>query len=432
MCQVRTLLLGAGAEAPLGIGTGADFTLNTFCKKDRNMYDALAEYYRGCPSQTTHAVPRYQRQFLLSSKSPLFKQLLESVLRDQQLVQKVFLDAGTSISENDLEVARRDLITNNKLDVGHFTADALSELMNLIVEYDDSLACIAATHGMESAHYGLLESYYSSLISPVQNESRIWKLINFYWTAFFYIIKPILKDAPKHEGAEWTKSDYLAVLNNLPTAVDGIFMNKESIINSAERPYHQPCAMDSFDYALTTNYTPYTECLFNGSEQELDNKIAWLSGRIDLFERIDTLSTFNIRKLSSPNMNHCSFPFLMCQSPVKPIVNSIQIREYSKALAFLDASDEIAVLGYSFCQEDTHIVTMVSEALNRNLEMRLIYFNYCHGADTTSTGKVRRDLFKKLRLNDERQLNQIEVVQLSEGDPAPFLQYARYGHKSQN
>ena len=119
MCQVRTLLLGAGAEAPLGIGTGADFTLNTFCKQDRNMYDALAEYYRGCPSQTTHAVPRYQRQFLLSSKSPLFKQLLESVLRDQQLVQKVFLDAGTSISENDLEVARRDLITNNKLDVGH-------------------------------------------------------------------------------------------------------------------------------------------------------------------------------------------------------------------------------------------------------------------------------------------------------------------------
>lgn len=79
MCQVRTLLLGAGAEAPLGIGTGADFTLNTFYKKDRNMYDALAEYYRDRPSETSHTVPRYQRQFLLSSKSPQFKQLLKGL-----------------------------------------------------------------------------------------------------------------------------------------------------------------------------------------------------------------------------------------------------------------------------------------------------------------------------------------------------------------
>lgn len=431
MCCIRTILLGAGTETPLAVGSGADFTLNTFYRRNRALYDALADFYQHGFNESHVAIPRYQRQFLLSRNSPLFMKVLTLVLNNHHLTQKLLLDAGVSVSESKLNDARKQLNSPDGLEKNCFTADELTELMSLIVDYDKSLEEIAAVHGMDNSHYGLLESYYSSLISPNQNESRVWKLINFYWTAFFYISKPILENEWGPKEAEWTKQNYLNVLNDLPVAVSSIYSNMYNIIDRAEKPYHQRCAIDAFDHVLTTNYTPYSEYFFSAQSENIsDSNIAWLSGKLSQFERIDTLSTFDIRTEPEYAISRSFFPFLMCQSPVKPIVNTSQIKEYGKALDFLNSSDELAVLGYAFCQEDTHIITMVSEALNRNPKMKLIYFKYCGDNKEPNPNVVANDLFKKLRLCNARQRNQIEVVLLPKGDPDPFLQYASKHHNA--
>lgn len=71
---------------------------------------------------------------------------------------------------------------------------------------------------------------------------------------------------------------------------------------------------------------------------------------------------------------------------------------------------------------------MVSEALNRNPKMKLIYFKYCGEKGEPHPSEVANDLFKKLRLSIARQRNQIEVVLLPKGNPDPFFQYARKHH----
>lgn len=431
MGRIRTILLGAGAETPLHIGSGADFTLNTFYRRNRALYDALADFYHHGFNESCVMIPRYQRQFLLSRKSSLFIKMLTLVLNNHHLTQCLLLDAGIPVSESKLNDARRQLNSPGGLEKDFFTADELTELMSLIVDCEKSLNEIAAVHGIDNAHYGLLESYYSSLISPNQNEARVWKLINFYWTAFFYISRPILGDEWGPEEAEWTKENYLSVLNDLPAAVSSIYTNINNVINRADKPYHQQCVIDAFDHVITTNYTPYSEYFFSAQSGDTSGgNIAWLSGKLSQFERIDTLSTFDIRTEPEYAASRSFFPFLMCQAPVKPIVNTSQIREYGKALDFLNSSDELAVLGYAFCEEDTHIITMVSEALNRNPKMKLIYFKYCVEKGEPHPSEVANDLFKKLRLSIAHQRNQIEVVLLPKGNPDPFLQYARKHHNA--
>lgn len=160
---------------------------------------------------------------------------------------------------------------------------------------------------------------------------------------------------------------------------------------------------NKFDGVITTNYTPYINYLMTDSNDS-PSHIARLSGSLSQFEDVKTLAVSDSLHEQIDSQS-CIFPYIMCQSPVKPIIDANQLSEYSKAIKMLNSADEIVVLGYSFCDEDSHIASIVRTALLNNQNSRLCYFSYNDKLNRLSTDSMARyidedtrALLKKLRL----------------------------------
>ncbi len=415
MSDSRTLLVGAGAEVPLQLGSGQDFTLETFYRKNRNLYDALTKYYDFNHISGRKVIPAYSQQTLLTTSSRLFKTVLISVLKDVKLSEAMLskdLDRGLKKRMCD---ATSYLQADASLPDKFFTNEDCRKLMSLFFE-DECVTKLIKQHNLlDKTHYGILEEYYSSLIRPASKPHVFWKLINFYWNAFFFIVRPILDNNIDRAPSTWEPKDYLHVLDNLEETIATIYSTAEDAIRQHGYGYHRESVAGCFNNIITTNYTPYSaHFLKNPKREDAKHKIAWLSGQLCQFERFDTLSTFDIRDNPALASDHQIFPFLMCQSPVKSIVNTVQIQEYAKAMGFLTEAHEIAVLGYSFCEEDTHISTLVSEALANDHDMQLVYFHYTTRATELEQSTILQNLSKRLGMNSCRTTKQIRIIMLQD------------------
>lgn len=269
-------------------------------------------------------------------------------------------------------------------------------------------------------HYGYLEQYYSALIDPKKDKatnSRQWTLINFYWSCYFAILEPLLKTLGGSEKDTLpkelkTKEDYFEVLDHLPELTKLLwtlrFLENREQGDEKELHYYEALA-GVFDYVMTTNYTPLILQMFpeNGEvdNARMEGKVIRLSGSLAQFERRDTLTVDSLdQSLTGWKADRSLyFPFLMSQSPVKPMINTAQLRQYARALDALDKTDELVVLGYSFTKNDEHVVTIVREWLSGKGEMgprTLVYLAYV-GESTLEKNleKKREELEKCLRLD---------------------------------
>ena len=119
-----------------------------------------------------------------------------------------------------------------------------------------------------------------------------------------------------------------------------------------------------------------------------------------MFESLESLTARDIR--TEPIVqNEFVFPFLMTQAPIKPIVVANQMRSYAKAFETLDNTNILVVLGYSFCDSDYHIASLVHDYMQHR-DKRLIYLSY-GGKESPD------DIARKLRLNPDSHYN-IEVM----------------------
>ncbi|MEG0276763.1 MAG: hypothetical protein RR630_07030, partial [Coprobacillus sp.] len=50
-----------------------------------------------------------------------------------------------------------------------------------------------------------------------------------------------------------------------------------------------------------------------------------------------------------------SFPFLLAQSMIKPIIHPYQIKEYHKAIESLENANFLVILGYGLNEDDNHV-----------------------------------------------------------------------------
>ena len=46
----------------------------------------------------------------------------------------------------------------------------------------------------EDAYFGTIEGYFSSLLNPSRRNKAFWKLINYYWSAFFAVSAPLIEE----------------------------------------------------------------------------------------------------------------------------------------------------------------------------------------------------------------------------------------------
>ena len=180
-------------------------------------------------------------------------------------------------------------------------------------------------------------------------------------------------------------------LGDLKSFVEYIY--SEEYKNMFKEKYNNDCYYSILikpeTKVITTNYTPIL--IF------YSDHVAHLAGSMDMFEVADKLKVENIKKI---NEDENFFPFLFLQSPVKPIVHPCQIKEYNKAINYLNCSKTLVVLGYNFNDDDNHITAMIRDWIaskedKNESKKSLIYFGY--GKDRNET---KEEIINKLRIAD--------------------------------
>ena len=83
-----------------------------------------------------------------------------------------------------------------------------------------------------------------------------------------------------------------------------------------------------------------------------------------------------------------NFPLYTDSKWYKPIINPTQMEIYVNAYKQLDNPDYILVLGYSFCNDDEHIINMFREILKKN-NVRLVYLKYVEKDDNKESEKIK-------------------------------------------
>ena len=392
MGSKSVLIVGAGAEIALGFKSGKDFTYDTFYRKKPALYDALNDFYKARVNLDDKRTPgHYQKYFLFSYNGSLFNKVIKRIQ-----------------SQNPNYFINRYGIESDLIDDGvrkKFFSDLIEE------EYSESDKGNSDLIPSD-AHFGLLESYYSSILQPKKHPIQFWKLINFYWSAFFSTLLPI---TDKEYGADgqYQKNKYQFVLSRLNEIICEIFEKSsiERFIQDGNASYYEKLKGRFDGGVITTNYTPYASYVVDCDWE----KIAYLSGSLATFEDPVSLSIKDIcRGDSGIKPTEFVFPYLMVQSPVKPIIGQKQIKQLGKAIDMLRAADEIVVLGYSFCLEDAHIASIVGEEL-RESEKTLLFLKHCEkGSDCTTDSVVRNQLKKSLMLDEETAIRQVKVEFISD------------------
>lgn len=403
--MTRVLLAGAGAEVDLGFLSGPNFTRDTFYCKKKRMTESLRSFYSSrLGKKKDGCVPTdYDPAFLFNVRGIAFLALLENLLSKYPSLISRILDKSqedcrklADLNEDDKKVLFNALIVE-------------AGVPGKLPTFADGIP--------DDAHFSTLESYYSDLLEPNKNPVRFWKIINFYWSAFFSILLPITNRIYGSNGL-YSDDPYAFVLSNLDEIVHDVFQR-----DNCKKMMSGDCYYNSlrgrFDAVLTTNYTPYAATIV-----EFDSsRLARLSGSLAQFEHLANLEFMDY---SNPEFHigeaDFIFPYLLCQSPVKPIISLNQMLEFGGATEALINADEIVVLGYSFCEEDAHICSMVGEVLRGGRAKKLTYFSYWPNSNSDfDCASVSKELAKKLRVSNDIATEKIDVVPVANCHSREFV-----------
>ncbi len=362
------IFVGAGAEGPgqFDLPIGADFTCKTCYTKNIELYNALRSFYKDRLS-SERLPDRYEARFLYRSTSPQFKQLIANSLPDSFAAD---CDEVIALDElirpkGKLDRQTYDKIKSQTLD--KITYDLLFEQLVTSSEDSDSIANlkrIAIGKIRPDAYYGTIESYFSSLLEPSVRSTSFWKLINYYWTAFFVIAEPIIRRSFENDTRLRETGVYSFTLSNLGEVVSKLSSSK--VLGEPRDSYY--CSLsDKFDAVITTNYTPFTSLLKTAQPP------IYLSGALWKFENPETLVVRDIRD-KPISSDEFVFPYLMTQAPIKPAICWEQLNDYRKTLNTLEDTDDLFMLGYSLCQNDAHIASLIGSWLTGSSSHHLHFF----------------------------------------------------------
>ena len=400
-----TLLIGAGAEVapPYKIPNGQDFVWTTCYTYNKSLCIALEKYYGPILTNAPEAasLPRnYQSLFLYESNNASFKELINGILID--------LD-GASLLES--LVGHHCSISSGEKDGKSNLSDKdYALLFEMLIRQggEDTESVIRLKdHLLESlpvdAYFGIVEKYFSSLLNPRKRNRSFWKLVNYYWSAYFAVAEPLIRSAYRADKRLKMQGLYSFTLNNLAEVTHAIFQSGfiQGYQNEDEGYYAQMGGL--FDYAMTTNYTPFCSTL---NLKCPHGKCIHLAGSLSQFESIAELRVYDLTEENAP-ADAFLIPFIMTQVPVKPIIDFRQIEEYACAAEAIRNSATLVVLGYSLSPNDAHICSLVQEHLYRDTNNRLIYLDYCSKSDKSDT--TCEDVLHRIRSRDA-QIKQIEVV----------------------
>ncbi|RQD75867.1 MAG: hypothetical protein D5R97_05390 [Candidatus Syntrophonatronum acetioxidans] len=284
-------------------------------------------------------------------------------------------------------------------------------------------------------YYGVVEKDFSTIINPSKaGIVKFWRLINYFWSAYFSILIPMLKLSRKFENLtenEKQMYEYLLSLNNegklhlvevLQDLITEDYLresrekardkNKEN--DETSESYYTSLKEEKIpiDFALTTNYTPFVKML-----NLKDDAYCYLAGSVFQFEYPYEMRTINVcDNKNELKTDDLVFPYIMTQAPVKPIVESHQIIEYWKALSYLDSCDLLIILGYSLCENDNHINSLLREYITKP-NKKLLLCKYTEPINSLNDKGMeeyeensKNSIYEKLRVTDNDVSNKVDVI----------------------
>lgn len=402
---------GAGAESDaktFNLPSGSEYTHKTMRQRQEKLYHELNTFYDECLIPKDY-VKKYSNKFLFEKGSHTFREIIyRAALQYDKAGNK---DSGIAVYDEFVKCAlivERLNNENSSSKPNDAQKKANAELKEKAKEVYDYLIKNDDNHSTESAEaqrngqqkslkdylsfYGAVEKDFSSIINP--NEvglTQFWRVINYFWSAFFTILEPMCCDFEWYKKVSADKQKfYHYVLNNLRDVLSSIYedYNYERIDGMPGNYYKH--ISDSYPncMAVTTNYTPFVEHYFKGNN-------VYLAGRLSEFEFPCELAVKNITKTDFKH-NEFIFPFLMTQAPIKPIIVPNQIREYATMLKAFEEADTLVIIGYSLGSADNHINAMLREyALTPN--KKIIYCYYGKEAEDN----IRRYVLNCLKMSDD-------------------------------
>lgn len=402
-----TFFFGAGAECVYNMPLGAQYTLDTILSKRSKMYDALEKFYESRINE--NYAGEYRKEFMFQSNSNAFHEIVCRALEQCQN-----LDDNDKETREAIEVYvkyYKDKELKNQL--SNFTESVYKYVLIDIDSEEDKtkrpLRCIVKADKYTNliknfSYYGSIEKDFSSIINPVNcGLYRFWRLMNYFWSAYFSIILPVLQLDNTYYN-EIVDEKYTKILENLQSVTDKIFSKDffdihKNITENDENYYYILKNHFGNSFAITSNYTPFVENYW-----EKDN-CSYLAGSLKLFETPEQLSVIKAKDIQKGDF---VFPFLATQAPVKPIIDVGQVEEYHKAIEELNKSDYLVVIGYGINENDNHINAILRNFIMKDNDKKIIYFEYSK-ADIDRV-KIHSNVCQRLKLHKDIHKDKIIVL----------------------
>ncbi len=413
---------GAGAEVDFGLPAGVQYTLDTILSKRSKMNAALRDFYK---DKLSDNFSPYYSENMFSVKSHTFREIVFRACRkakeDDDKIETGIKILELSKKYEELEKEKESEEKQNcKKDLDKQIKDIFDFVMLDIDETKNSMISKRPRHLSEAVenddrirllnyftYYGSIEKDFSTIINPKSaGIKRFWRLINYFWSAFFSILFPVLKLSAKYGDAqEDTEGLYKGILEHLPEVIKYIYSDgyKEKLEESYKNSYYRKISqIFPESIAATTNYTPFLE--FSAFRKKI-----FLAGKLSQFEIPDELRIVDLKE-SQDIVNKMIFPFLLTQAPVKPIINGTQLEEYNAFIDFLKDLRTLVIIGYGMNENDDHINALLRGFLTQSSDKKIVYCKFLKGGEIFDITKSVDEVAQRLRISDEAVKHQIYVI----------------------
>lgn len=431
-------LFGAGAEYNFELPSGPYYTYESILRKKDTMHNALKEFYDG---KKLEEIPEYtdlyKKIFHLRKGSAVYYKMIDRSI-ERCIHEGDDVDRITEITHTPLYLSwklykeaptKEKSIQDEKFKFFKIEADnvlnqfinenGVSEPFNYLMNYLEPT--------------GVIERDFASIINPkVLGNDKFWRLVNYFWSAYFTIMIPLLvykqqkivfdnEIFPITEKAS-AYDRYTYILKHIEDISEFIespeFIRARSKgINNIYSTIKETFELDNVS-VITLNYTS----LCKGIELGDNSNYAFLAGTLSHFEFPHKLYITNsLKNEHEKDKESLFFPYLCTQAPIKPIVGGSQIKEYAKAIKFLEGKsneqnyDEnvLIIFGCSLCKEDNHLNAIIRDYVIQGGKIIYCKFRKSKESVNDNVEKVLIELRQKLKIS-KKEGRKIEVVFHSE------------------
>jgi hypothetical protein len=448
--EKTTFLFGSGAEGCFGLPLGANFTYECLIKENKPLADTIKEL---CNTKDRNENYKDWLGEIQSNSSTrlMFQNIVQRTVA-YYIKRFEFLDDMENIDDKQFKLiwysadnSKKDsykkrykgnsIILKKFEDIEEFEEpqehpqkvyfDKLYQNYNNLMDRESTVNSLLPEFCFDNKlkgweknliSYDSVENYFYTVLNPKKyGPVKFTRLLNYYWKAYFSIVEKLIPDII-------TDNFYYNYIKKISKNEDSNYINniiKSKIITANENSYYEHLKAKKPRGILTTNYTSFVESIFD-NEKDRKGKISYINGNLNWFEYPYEMKVIDITddNEKQPDDNHVFFPFIFATSSIKPVIHPKQINEYHKAITLLGASNYLVTIGFGFCEDDNHLITIIKDWLYKDLKHILIVTSYTDKilTDEKMTEKMeteKKNLLVKFHIEESDKVSENQIITIA-------------------